>query len=153
MSNVRTDDRNGSCGGHDDRDVILESPRETPWLDSDLRGLPASREGQRLLRVPDWCQDEGPYMLVATGNSRVIKPAVSLARAEAYLRDMGMREFDVQLSLYYSELWSRRRGSVKPIYPIREGDRVEMFDVLTSAEVGGQPAPRTPSYPQSVTVV
>jgi hypothetical protein len=158
MSNVRSSDRNGSCGGHDDRDIVLDAGH-SPQPSSNghyqcLADSPACREAQRLVRVPDWCcLDDGPYQILSSSNSRIVKPAVSLARAEAYLRDLGMREFDVQLSLYRSELWARRRGSVAPLYPVREGDRVEMFDVLTSAEVGGQPTPRTPSYPQGVTAV
>jgi hypothetical protein len=147
--------QNGVVGNqHRDQDIILESPRgDSPWLDGDLRGLPASREGQRLVRCPDWCTDEGPYMLVATGNSRVLKPAVSLARAEAYLRDLGMREFDVQMCLYHGELWARRRGSVKPIYPLREGDKPLMFDVLTELEVGTPTTRTSGTYGTAVTSV
>jgi hypothetical protein len=138
MSNVRIDDRNGSCGGHDDRDIVLEGPRETPWFSGDVRDLPIGREAQRLCRIPDWsCQDgEGPYQLLSSSNNKIIKAAVSTNRAYEYLLDVGLRPFDADIALYRAELWARRHGTAKPLHPIRESDPVVMWDVLCEVALG-----------------
>jgi hypothetical protein len=131
-----------SAGQGTDADIVLEHPHEGAWLNGfgAVRDLPASREGQRLIRTTDW-DHSGPYLLLAVTNNRIIKPCVSLARAEEYLRDLGMREFDVQVALYHAELWARRQGSVQPLYPLRESDPVLFFDLVTETVVG-EPAPR-----------
>jgi hypothetical protein len=130
------------AGQGTDADIVLERPHEGPWLNGfgAVRELPATREGQRLIRTTDW-DHSGPYLLLAVTNNRIIKPCVSLARAEEYLRDLGMREFDVQVALYHAELWARRQGSVQPRYALRESDPVPFFDVATETVVG-EPAPR-----------
>jgi hypothetical protein len=75
---------------------------------------------------------------LAANNHRILKLGISTHRAAAYLEDLGMRPFDIDMTLYHAELWARRQGSEKPIYPLREGQWAIVFDLLTCQRVGGR---------------
>jgi hypothetical protein len=74
---------------------------------------------------------------VAASNNRIIRVGISVHRAAEYLMDLGCRAFDADSMLYHAELWARRQGSQKPIYPLRAGDPPAVcFDVWTESVVG-----------------
>jgi hypothetical protein len=99
-----------------------------------INRMPAGNTGQRLVRVPDWVHD-GPYWLVASSNNQIVRMEISTNRAADYLDQLGMRPFDIDVVLYHAELWARRNGSQRPLYPLRESDSPVMWDLWTESEV------------------
>jgi hypothetical protein len=100
-----------------------------------LRELPQTREGQRLVRFPDWGNvNDGPYALLSSTNGRMVAVSMSLARAEDYLRQLAWREHRVQAALYHSELWSSRQGTAPRNGRIWE-EKLVAWDVETEQAV------------------
>jgi hypothetical protein len=83
----------------------------------------------RLVRLHDW-EEAGPYAILAQENNRIVRLNVSAERAAEWLRDAGLREFDVDYSLYMAELWARREGSNRPLYGLDERRQPSSFNVL-----------------------
>ncbi len=86
----------------------------------------------RLVRLADW-EAGAPYAILAQENNRIIRLGISINRAAEYLRDAGLREFDVDYSLYQAELWARREGSYAPLYGLDEREKPTSFNVLTAS--------------------
>jgi hypothetical protein len=123
---------------HDDSDIRLDaghSPQPSSNGYQNVHELPACREGQRLLRLPDWCTD-GPFWLVASSNGRIVRLGLGYNAAADYLDQMGMRPFQIDLALAAADLWARRQGSQRPLYGLRESDKPACFDVWTESVCG-----------------
>jgi len=87
----------------------------------------------RLVRLHDW-EEAGPYAILAQENNRIVRLNVSAERAAEWLRDAGLREFDVDYSLYTAELWARREGSNRPLYGLDERRMPDSWNVLLGQE-------------------
>lgn len=120
---------------------------QSPWLNGygaireapaqevkHIKDLPATREGQRLIRVQDWVHD-GPYWLVAQSNGRILQMGISELRAMDYLLQIGFHQAHVDGMTYQAVLWGNRHGAVRPLCPLREDDQIPVWDVLTAQEV------------------